>query len=151
MKTDILQETLYFSYDKSSLAEIFPLKADEVRQVIDMNRHGQKPESLKRDEAPIAPEFVTSVGDDSISRFDETRKRHKNNHHNRPDRRPNGQDAQPQQGAQQQQNAQPQQNRQGGQPRQNRQNWQPRQNRQGGQPQQNSPAEKTPDSTVSQN
>ena len=146
MKTDILQETLYFSYDKSSLAELFPLKADEVRQVIDMNRHGQKPESLKGDDEPIAPEFVTSVGDDSISRFDETRKHHKNNHHNRPYRRPNVQDDSQQQGAQ------PQQNRQGGQPRPNRQNRQPRQNRQGSQPQQqNRPVEKAAESPASHN
>jgi cell fate regulator YaaT (PSP1 superfamily) len=152
MKTDILQETLYFSYDKSSLAELFPLKADEVRQVIDMNRHGKKPESLKRDEEPIAPEFVTSVGDDSISRFDDTRKRHKNNHHNRPDRRPNGQDASQQQRSQPQQNAQPQQNRQGGQQRQNRQNWQSRKNRQDSKPQQqNRPVDKAPESPASRN
>ena len=84
MKTDILKETLYFSYDKSSFAELFPLKASEVRQIIDLNRHGQKPDSLKRDVEPLAPEFVTAVGDDSISRFDEARKSHRK-HHSRPE------------------------------------------------------------------
>lgn len=70
VKTDILKETMYFSYDKSSLADIYPMKAEEVLEVIRMNRKGIKPESLKEDLEPVAPEFITAVGDDSISRFD---------------------------------------------------------------------------------
>jgi hypothetical protein len=42
-----------------------------------MNRNGEKPVSLKEDAAPVAPEFVTAVGDDAINRFDEARKRKK--------------------------------------------------------------------------
>jgi hypothetical protein len=42
-----------------------------------MNRNGEKPESLKNDADPVAPEFVTAVGDDAINRFDEARKRKK--------------------------------------------------------------------------
>ena len=50
-----------------------------------MNRNGQKPETLLPDAEPVAPEFVTAVGDDSISRFDEARKkkRRKNGNRNR--------------------------------------------------------------------
>ena len=55
MKTDILREIMYFSYDQSSLANLYPLYAA----------------------APAAPEFVTAVGDDAINRFDETRKKKK--------------------------------------------------------------------------
>lgn len=77
MKTDILREVMYFSYDPSSLANLFPLEASEVREIIKMNRNGIRPESLKSDEVPTAPEFVTAVGDDSISRFDEARKKKK--------------------------------------------------------------------------
>jgi hypothetical protein len=47
-----------------------------------MNRNGIKPESLKNDAAPAAPEFVTAVGDDAINRFDETRKKKKKKKHN---------------------------------------------------------------------
>jgi len=32
---------------------------------------------------PVAPEFVTAVGDDAINRFDETRKRKKKKRNNR--------------------------------------------------------------------
>ena len=77
MKTDILKEVMYFSYDSSSLANLYPLEASEVREIIKMNRNGIRPESLKNDVEPHVPEFVTAVGDDSITRFDEARKRKK--------------------------------------------------------------------------
>ena len=48
-----------------------------------MNRNGEKPESLKSDVAPAAPEFVTAVGDESITRFDEARKKKKKKRNNR--------------------------------------------------------------------
>ena len=74
-KTDILQETMYFSYDKSSDAALYPLAASEVREIIKMNRNGIKPESLRDEPAPYNPEFVTAVGDDSISRFDSPKRK----------------------------------------------------------------------------
>lgn len=77
MKTDILREVMYFSYDPSSFANLYPLSAQEVWNIIRMNRNGVKPESLKHEQEPAAPEFVTAVGDDSITRFDEARKRKK--------------------------------------------------------------------------
>ena len=79
VKTDILAETMYFSYEKGSLAKMYPLPASEVREIIIMNRNGQKPETLLPDAEPTAPEFVTAVGDDSISRFDEARKKKRRN------------------------------------------------------------------------
>lgn len=79
MKTDILRETMYFSYDKSSLANLYALPAHEVREIIKMNRNGIKPESLRSEPEQAVPEFVTSVGDDSITRFDsKSRKKKKN-------------------------------------------------------------------------
>ena len=74
VKTDILQETMYFSYEKGSLTNIYPLKAFEVREIIMMNRNGEKPESLKNDPEPIGPQFISAVGDDSITRFDKPKK-----------------------------------------------------------------------------
>ena len=70
---------MYFSYEKGSLAKMYPLPASEVREIIMMNRTGQKPETLLPDAEPVAPEFVTAVGDDSISRFDEARKKKRRN------------------------------------------------------------------------
>ncbi|MCR5351863.1 MAG: hypothetical protein K6E35_05170, partial [Bacteroidales bacterium] len=61
---------MYFSYDKTSDANLYPLDAAEVWDILEMNRNGEKPESLRSEPEPNAPEFVTAVGDDSISRFD---------------------------------------------------------------------------------
>ena len=75
---------MYFSYEKGSLSNLFPISASEVRQIIMMNRNGQKPESLKSEPEPVGPQFVSAVGDDSITRFDKPRKnKNKNRNKNR--------------------------------------------------------------------
>ena len=74
VKTDILQEIMYFSYEKGSLANLYPVSAAEVAQIIMMNRNGQTPESLKSEPEPTGPQFVSAVGDDSITRFDKPKK-----------------------------------------------------------------------------
>ncbi|MGM9741314.1 MAG: stage 0 sporulation family protein [Candidatus Cryptobacteroides sp.] len=80
VKTDILRGIMYFSYEKGSLANTYPLDAAEVREIIKMNRNGIKPESLKTEPEPEIPEFISAVGDDSITRFDTPkRKKNKNN------------------------------------------------------------------------
>lgn len=82
IKTDILQEVMYFSYEKGSLANLYPVSASEVEQIIMMNRNGQKPESLKSEPEPTGPQFVSAVGDDSITRFDKPKK-NKNKNRNK--------------------------------------------------------------------
>ena len=82
MKTDILKEVMYFSYDQSSMANLYAMEASLVREIIKMNRNGIKPESLKSEPETSAPEFVSAVGDDSITRFDEDRKKRRGNRKN---------------------------------------------------------------------
>ena len=78
IKTDILRQLMYFSYDKGSLSDLYVLTAEEVKEVIKMNRNGLKPESLKGDGSIEMPEFITAVGEGSISRFDKpSNKKHK--------------------------------------------------------------------------
>ncbi|MCQ2160232.1 MAG: hypothetical protein MJY97_03995 [Bacteroidales bacterium] len=96
IKTDILKEKLYFSYEKGSLAELYPLDADEVREVQRMNRDGIRPYSLKPEPEQKSPEFVTAVGDDSISRFDHSDRKKKKNNRNRH-KGPKKESAKPQQ------------------------------------------------------
>ena len=79
MKTDILQGILYFSYDKGSLANLYPLAVDEVREIMEMNRHGEHPMSLRNEPVPTGPQFISAVGDDSISRFDSPKKKRSKN------------------------------------------------------------------------
>jgi cell fate regulator YaaT (PSP1 superfamily) len=76
VKTDILAEKLYFSYEKGSLTQTFALSADEVREVQAMNRRGEKPETLKQDTIS-EPEFIDAVGDEAINRFDPEKKKKK--------------------------------------------------------------------------
>ena len=61
-KTDILREIMFFSYDKNSDADLYALDAEEVREILAMNRVGEKPESLRTEPEPVTPEFVTAVG-----------------------------------------------------------------------------------------
>ena len=83
MKTDILRGRMYFSYDKSSLANLYPLPADRVREIQQLNRSGKRPDSLKVVPEPAGPQFVSAVGDDSITRFDKPRSRGRNHGHGR--------------------------------------------------------------------
>ena len=97
-KTDILREIMYFSYDKTSDADLYALDASEVREIIKMNRNGIKPESLRTEPEPEAPEFVTAVGDDSISRFDAPKRKKSRGGRNRGGRngKPKGEGGKPQ-------------------------------------------------------
>ncbi len=101
VKTDILQEKMYFSYEKGSLANLYPLDASEVVEIIKMNRNGIRPESLRTEEESGAPEFISAVGDDSITRFDKPKKKKKKN---QKGKQPQG----PQQGGEQNPQARPQ-------------------------------------------
>jgi hypothetical protein len=56
---------------------MYPLDASEVIEIQKMNRNGIRPESLKMEEAVDAPEFISAVGDDSITRFDKPKKKKK--------------------------------------------------------------------------
>ncbi len=76
VKTDILAGMLYFSYEKGSLAKVYGLSADEVREIQAMNRRGERPDTLQ-EEPERSPEFVSAVGDDAINRFDPEKKRKK--------------------------------------------------------------------------
>ena len=75
VKTDTLRGLMYFSYDKNNAAKVWPLTAVQVQEILERNREGVKPASLIRDEKPEGPVFVSAVGDDSITRFDEKRRR----------------------------------------------------------------------------
>ena len=89
-KTDILREVMYFSYDKGSDANLYPLDASDVREIIKMNRNGVKPESLKTEPEPASPEFISAVGDDSISRFDAPKRKKNRKKNNRQAKSPKG-------------------------------------------------------------
>ncbi len=49
------------------------------REIMEMNRHGEQPMSLRNEPAPNGPQFISAVGDDSISRFDSPKKKRSKN------------------------------------------------------------------------
>ena len=77
VKTDVLMGTMWFSFDKNNMANMFPLSAEQVEQIKELNRHGRKGDPVieKARKGDDEPEFVTAVGDDSISRFDSSGKK----------------------------------------------------------------------------
>ena len=79
MKTDILRGILYFSYEQGSLSNLYPLSAEQVREILAENRKGIKSASLQNSGPGVKQtEFISAVGDDSITRFDEQKKRRNN-------------------------------------------------------------------------
>lgn len=99
VKTNVLKDTMWFSYEKGSMTNIIPLNSQEVRSILHQNRKGIKAPSIK-ESAPAEKvnEFVTAVGDDKIDRFDKDKKRKgngngnsKKHHHKKPNRKPNNQ------------------------------------------------------------
>jgi len=76
MKSEVLKGLMYFSYDPDSMANLYPLSGHAVKEIIAMNRKGIRPESIQTDDpAEKQNEFISAVGDDSISRFDDNSRR----------------------------------------------------------------------------
>ncbi len=88
LKTDILRGIMWFSYDAHNMANMVPLKAEQVTAIIDMNKKGKKAPSLLESKGKEkSPEFFSAAGEESISRFDETKSPRKKNNRNRKNKR----------------------------------------------------------------
>lgn len=91
MKTDILKGMMWFSYDPKSMANMIQLSAEEVKEVIAMNRKGEKaPTCMQNNLAEKQSEFMSAVGEESISRFDSDKKKKKNRSSDRERRKDKG-------------------------------------------------------------
>lgn len=81
-KTDIFKGIMYFSY-KQEPDVFIPMKAEQVKIVLQMNEKGEKPEDLVQaviaTKTKVAQElaFENVVGQDSLTRFDSKNKNHK--------------------------------------------------------------------------
>lgn len=82
VKTDILRGKLFFSYDKGNLSNLVELSIQEVKDIMSQNRKGVKPVSLFDKNADKGEnDFVSAVGDGSITRFDSDKKKKSKNKH----------------------------------------------------------------------
>lgn len=88
-KTDIFKKTLWFN-TKEEPAVFHPLKLETVKEILEMNKRNQFPESLKQftfssDPVETLPDYENVVGQDDLNRFNTGNNRNKrsNNRKNR--------------------------------------------------------------------
>lgn len=86
VKTDILSGECTYSTDKKQFVNAETIHARRAREIIEMNKRGEKPLSLQSDgEARQEAKPTDLLSDGDISRFDKLRKKKKKNKRNRPD------------------------------------------------------------------
>lgn len=76
-KTDIFKGTMWFAYT-SNFANWIPLKVEDVKEIIEINKEGKKISSLEdyTEETPAKDKiFENAVGEDNLSRFDQPKKK----------------------------------------------------------------------------
>jgi len=86
-KTDIFKKLMWFSYPNQE--DWIPLKVDRVKEIMAMNKKGQKPSNLKDEAVELETtviiekthDYENVVGQDSLTRLDE-KPRNKNNRNN---------------------------------------------------------------------
>ncbi|MDE5963644.1 MAG: hypothetical protein K2G58_06450 [Alistipes sp.] len=93
VKTDILGGTMTFSSSKETMANVTTLSVERVKEILALNRAGTKVDRLQGegDEMIVdnEPVYTSGSAEDSITRFDSTRRRKKNrNRNNRQQNRP---------------------------------------------------------------
>ena len=93
-KADILAGLVTYSTDKNIAANLETITAERAKQIIEMNRKGEKPESLQEDgnrQVPAGP--VDLATQENINRFDRVKKKKKKKKPRRPDQNAQPQDA----------------------------------------------------------
>lgn len=87
IKNDVLKGIMWFTYDPRNPVNQIAVPVARVKQIIELNRKGEKAEFLvENNHIPSAmPDFISSAGEDSITRFDRSKKR-SNHSRNRPGR-----------------------------------------------------------------
>jgi len=76
-KSDILAGLVTYSTDKNIAANVETITAERARQIIDMNRHGEKPETLQEGGKPKPQKTHVDLAQGDISRFDKAKKKKK--------------------------------------------------------------------------
>ena len=89
VKSDILARTMSFSSAPNSLTNLITLPIERVREIISLNRRGIKVDQLvSESNTPVEhePDYVNVIGEDSITRFDKSKKRRGGRNKNRNER-----------------------------------------------------------------
>jgi len=81
-KTDIFKRLFWYTYEDKP-TEFIALKADRVKEILDMNKRNEFPEELQNEKMPLLPKrkedmfYENVVGQDSLTRFDKKNSRKK--------------------------------------------------------------------------
>ncbi|WP_276089260.1 regulatory iron-sulfur-containing complex subunit RicT [Pedobacter sp. JY14-1] len=83
-KTDIFKKVMWFSYPNTE--DWIPLKVDRVKEIMAMNKRGQKPVNLKEEAVALKPaapvekvhDYENVVGQDSLTRLDDKNRKSRN-------------------------------------------------------------------------
>ncbi|MEO5643375.1 MAG: regulatory iron-sulfur-containing complex subunit RicT [Bacteroidia bacterium] len=81
-KTDIFKGVMFFTFADEP-DQFLPVPARRVKEIIEMNKRGEKPEELgvlktqKEIEEVDEPDFENVVGQDSLTRFDQSKRKKK--------------------------------------------------------------------------
>ena len=92
-KTDIFRRAMWFSYF-DNLGQFIPLTVDRVKEIIELNKKGEMPADLGeafkekqiKQEREREPDYKNVVGQDSLTRFDTSKKKKKKSHGNNKNR-----------------------------------------------------------------
>ncbi|MCR5455962.1 MAG: hypothetical protein K6F33_13320 [Bacteroidales bacterium] len=87
-KTDIFKRVMWYSYDPHSSINITVVPIDRVKEIIEMNKQGKKPDTLLMNDKnnpsessyvveEVSNDYKNAVGDDAINRFDKKKKKKK--------------------------------------------------------------------------
>jgi cell fate regulator YaaT (PSP1 superfamily) len=91
-KTDVYRRLMWYAYSREESANFIALSIEKVKEIIESNKKGEKnkveTEISKEGTKPTNQEldFKNVVGQESISRFDENKNRHRNNRQRRNNR-----------------------------------------------------------------
>ncbi len=81
VKSDILARTMSFSTQPGSMAGLVTLSVGRVKEIMRLNAEGKKPEKIMSDTivdtTTEEPTYINVIGEDSITRFDKSKKRKK--------------------------------------------------------------------------
>ncbi|OFX43474.1 MAG: hypothetical protein A2046_11560 [Bacteroidetes bacterium GWA2_30_7] len=78
-KTDVFKEIMWYSFDKNNSINLVPVPVSRVKEILNANKQGIKFDTILIETEPIKDklDFQNTVGQESITRFDDKRNRKK--------------------------------------------------------------------------
>lgn len=80
-KKDVLNKIIYYSYSEQDASKAIPVNLERVKEIIDLNKHDIKPETLESFEEKssyVNLDFISSESDPDIMKRKKTKKNNKN-------------------------------------------------------------------------